>query len=375
MRRTSLPLPPHYFAPTTLLPSTETAFLKLSRKSVLDVTRMAQLSEGNSLDWTVVSDHKGVCIKRGVDPTSTHAVFCGSVDICASIDEVVTLFHDSAPGRFTPGVLDHSILATLVAPSFQTPRHRVTLQWAAYGSPVPFIHDRDACFLETHQDIACDGARGWVRALKSVCVPECPDLPGLVRMQLVRYGHVLLETDRTGYLHVLFLVQTDIRGRVPAFVVDLSMHRTCRGLRQLEQAVHDARLQRLPRLVGRGCDLCGRLFSSVGGHRRVHCRVCGHCVCKPCSTKWDALHVRICLPCAFNSPDVLHRSPSLTTQEASPAVVRRADPPRRRWASMTAPLDDDDDVLSPSSSSSSTDVACLSSRDSHNDEIASAVTV
>ncbi|RQM30251.1 hypothetical protein B5M09_012608, partial [Aphanomyces astaci] len=221
-------------------------------------------------------------------PTSTISTYCSSMTMHATVDEISSMFTPSShqPKRsLVPGIMGEANLVTVASPSIDDPRHYIAIRWAAVRSPVPFIKNRDACF--THMDVECDGRKGWVRALKSIDLPECHHLRGLVRMDLLRCGHVVLESPgRPDCVQVHILVHLDMKGLVPAWIEDLWMKRTCQGLRALRKAVVAKRLAATDlvhqHLSLRTCELCARPFTF--GTTKAHCRQCSQVMCNECSS-------------------------------------------------------------------------------------------
>ncbi|CAK4251482.1 unnamed protein product, partial [Aphanomyces euteiches] len=103
-----------------------------------------------------------------------------------TIDEVANFYRTDTTeeakelvNRTGNGVLDIVNLYTIQ----DTPESKIQLQWmAGKGVFDGIVKKRDFCFLEGSLFFPGDeGKRTWVRCLKSLQIPCCPELPKLVR--------------------------------------------------------------------------------------------------------------------------------------------------------------------------------------------------
>ncbi|RHY82742.1 hypothetical protein DYB35_001802 [Aphanomyces astaci] len=184
------------------------------------------------------SPHVQVFSGKKPGESSTVAYFCAVTQLQASLDDVARVFRTETTAKyrehaktFAPDYLDCASLTNLVLPTETTPLHYIGVKWAAVESPTIFIKPRDFCFLEC-QDEFVDrrtGRRGWVHSMHSVSWGQvCPPMDkshGLVRGSIYRSGYVFIESDRPNCLEVVHVLQVDMKGSVPSWVMSSIMKR------------------------------------------------------------------------------------------------------------------------------------------------------
>ncbi|RHZ42438.1 hypothetical protein DYB26_001708 [Aphanomyces astaci] len=285
--------------------------------------QQAQLS-GGPIAWTLDARNSDpdMQVYAGDDPLAPPGVvsFCAVTDVKATVDDVAGLFYTPTTADYraycqqsAKGSLDAAVLYTLAAPSSSFPRHSIAIKWVAMtlmaGMPA-----RDVVFLECHHDFDMQGGRrGWVRCCKSIEISCCPDLRdshGLVRGSFHRAGFVCVETDVPGTLRVTYVVQMDVRTRLPRILAAAAVRKWTRRLENMQLCVWGRKLSTetflpldklIPQDTRGRCILCQRKFGAFGA--KESCRKCGHVVCRSCSKDWHivtqgSLHwMRLCFVC------------------------------------------------------------------------------
>ncbi|EQC24738.1 hypothetical protein SDRG_17370 [Saprolegnia diclina VS20] len=182
------------------------------------------------------------------------------------------------------------------------------------------MSNRDTCFVEFHDLIevmdssTMELRRGWVRTIHSIELPCCPPLKGLVRSQLVRSGHVFLETKTPGILEHFHIIVPQVHGMLKSHILrDVAQRQVSRVLNLEEYFATQRFLKTLDTsllmpvtsftqkdLVG-WCAVCARKFGWFV-HKK-HCRKCGHVICSHCLSDWHfsikqhVVKLRICRTC------------------------------------------------------------------------------
>ncbi|KAF0700812.1 Aste57867_8663 [Aphanomyces stellatus] len=323
-----LPLPPDFFRPPPLSPEDSDALVSEAYECALDVVDKARVADGQLL-WTQHTEDGGLRIFKSHDSMRPGVrYYLATAEVEGTLEEAAALFRTDTPDeikayteRFGKGLLDAAHLYTLVPRARKTPYDKIGVHWMAIQSPVGggiFTHHRDACLLECQHAIHATGdRRGWVRALKSVALPCCPDLRGsvgLIRMTLDGTGHVFVESAASPRrLEVFYLIQAETIGGGGAidWAVDLALKRRCRSLLDLDQFLRENRLSRgsflpaellMPKEHRRNCFLCKKklwLFAP-----KYNCLKCGEVMCAWCCGLWtvtvDGQHaqIRACRACA-----------------------------------------------------------------------------
>ncbi|KAG9404092.1 hypothetical protein AC1031_005630 [Aphanomyces cochlioides] len=177
-------------------------------------------------DWMLCADEKDVKIYRAEDKVhvSTHGtmyMYAGTTQVVGTVDEFVALFKNETTieakeycRRFANRLMDSVVLYSLVKPSEEQPHERIGINWRAFESwGGKLFQNRDSCLLECHHEFYVGSRRGWVCSLISVdleCCPSLEDTLGLVRQCDYGSGHVVLESNRRGYLDVTYITHTNV---------------------------------------------------------------------------------------------------------------------------------------------------------------------
>ncbi|ETV96434.1 hypothetical protein, variant [Aphanomyces invadans] len=291
---------------TPPLSAATTAELKaIAKTTATDIITRSQQA-GTSSSWSMVFSDKALRIFKfgGTSApigTATKFLHCGQLQVRASLQDVVHLLRtdDAAHAtaykqRFCKDILATSTLYMLKPPTPTTPTSRISISWYAFRSPVKgVVMNRDAILLECHQEFTIQGRRGWVRAVRSVQLPGCPNLEitsGLVRMQNYGSGQVFLESlADPNFLDMSYVTQVDmgvgksewaidaLRSR--DFLVEKAIVRRCQSLREIERYLKGDPLHvRAPetarpfKALRRHCCLCDKRFRALS--KKFSCAKC-----------------------------------------------------------------------------------------------------
>ncbi|OQS04010.1 hypothetical protein THRCLA_03708 [Thraustotheca clavata] len=318
------PVSPTFFKCPPLSEDESSYITRLGQKSFVDLIELAQLQVG-SIQWTLDSDEEGLQIYIGNDLLSqTNMIYlCSITEVFATIDEAAGLFRLATTPEFkeysrnfATDLIDQASLYTITTPSIHQPRHYVGVKWIVLESPYPMVSNRDWCYLEYQDDFERDGVKGWARSFNSIKLSCCPDLEqslGLVRATFHRSGFVFLESKRKGYLQVIHMLQMDLGGNVPEFIVRAGMKRRAKSIINIDLYLRQKRLSQGTFLQGHQlidpqkrskCFLCHEKFGVFG--TKHNCTKCGEVTCKKCSKRWDIMApsgtrrlLRVCSACSL----------------------------------------------------------------------------
>lgn len=328
------PLPADYFTcPDLSKRETEyfVAKARASAKALVDAAR----SQDGPIRWTETGVVNNVQLYKGkarhpgavVDSTEQIKYACAATTIQGSLQEVASLFDHSSTEKVKDfaqsdgDLMDGLVLYTLA--NSERHMHQITIKWTSLELPSPMLKNRDFVTLEC-QDTFSDartGRRGWVRSFHSIKLPCVPDLQrelSFVRGSFYHSGYVFVESDRAGFLDVIFSFQLNFKGNL-----DLKS----RTISALYKRVIKSRFSKLPdlgqmllrrrlgaqRFLGdlelvpkksrTHCELCQVKFGLLT--RKSRCRKCGQVICQSCSTQWEITvpkvgvkSVRVCSKCA-----------------------------------------------------------------------------
>eukprot|EP00644_Phytophthora_capsici_P005137 jgi/Phyca11/524952/estExt2_fgenesh1_pm.C_PHYCAscaffold_10171 len=342
----SLPLPPRFFKCPELSEREEQYLVgkaKESAKALVDATRN---NEG-PVRWEEAGMHRGVQMYKGearypesvVGESITYG--CGATTIQSTLDEVADFFDLSTDAKladfveFNGDMLDGQLLyvlqdpALLNDPKYNTRGQRsgaskmlnanqVTVKWFASDTSSKLLKNRDFLTVEcqsTFMDVS--GRRGWVRSYHSIKLACCPELSdyGLVRGSFYHTGHVFVESERPGFLDVIYSAQVNMKGsmKVPAPLFMTIQKKRLSNIADLQKMITRRRLgaqrflgdlELVPKSQRTRCNLCSAKFGLMT--RKARCRKCGEVVCaSACSTEWEVSipgqgvrKVRVCSKCA-----------------------------------------------------------------------------
>ncbi|KAG7384355.1 hypothetical protein PHYPSEUDO_002762 [Phytophthora pseudosyringae] len=353
-----LPLPPHFFKCPPLSEREEqylVAKAKESAKALVDATRN---NEG-PVRWEEAGMHRGVQMYKGearypesvVGEAITYG--CGATTIQSTLDEVSDFFDLSTDAKLADFVevnadmLDAQLLYVLQDPALlNDPRYnargqrsgsskmlnanQVTVKWFAMDTSSKLMKNRDFLAVEcqsTFMDVS--GRRGWVRSYHSIKLPCCPEMSAysLVRGSFYHTGHVFVESERPGFLDVIFSAQVNMKGsmKMPAALFMTIQKKRLSSIADMQKLITRRRLggqrflgdlELVPKSQRTRCNLCSAKFGLMT--RKARCRKCGEVVCgSSCSTEWEVAipgqgvrKVRVCSKCAQNTdPSVFEDLP------------------------------------------------------------------
>ncbi|KAF4039492.1 FYVE zinc finger domain-containing protein [Phytophthora infestans] len=354
----TLPLPPRFFKRPELTEREEQYLVgkaKDSAKALVDATRN---NEG-PVRWEEAGMHRGVQMYKG-EARYPEAVVgesisygCGATTIQSTLDEVADFFDLSTDAKVAAfvecnaDVLDAQLLYVIEDPSLlNDPKYtvrgqrsgsskmlnanQVTIKWFASEMPSKLLKNRDFLTVEcqsTFMDVS--GRRGWVRSYHSIKLPCCPELSdyNLVRGSFYHTGYVFVESERPGFLDVIFSAQVNMKGsmKVPTPLFMTIQKKRLSGIADLQKMITRRRLgaqrflgdlELVPKSQRTRCNLCSAKFGLIT--RKARCRKCGEVVCaSACSTEWEVAipgqgvrKVRVCFKCAQNTdPSVFEDLP------------------------------------------------------------------
>ncbi|KAL4094461.1 hypothetical protein PRIC1_010122 [Phytophthora ramorum] len=353
-----LPLLPRFFKCPELSAREEQYLVgkaKESAKALVDATRN---NEG-PVRWEEAGMHRGVQMYKGearypesvVGESITYG--CGATTIQSTLDEVADFFDLTSDAKvadfveFNADMIDGQLLYVIQDPTLlNDPRYnarnnrsgsskmlnanQVTVKWFATEMPSKLLKNRDFLTVEcqsTFMDVS--GRRGWVRSYHSIKLPCCPELTsyGLVRGSFYHTGHVFVESERPGFLDVIYSAQVNMKGsmKVPAPLFMTLQKKRLSSIADLQKMITRRRLgaqrflgdlELVPKSQRTRCNLCSSKFGIMT--RKARCRKCGEVVCaSACSTEWEVSipgqgvrKVRVCSKCAQNTdPSVFEDLP------------------------------------------------------------------
>lgn len=346
---------------------------KDSAKALVDATRN---NEG-PVRWEEAGMHRGVQMYKGearypesvVGEAITYG--CGATTIQSTLDEVADFFDLSTDAKvkqfveFNDDMLDAQLLyvirdpAVLNDPKYHSRNTRsgsskmlnanqVTVKWFASELPSKLLKNRDFLTVEcqsTFMDVS--GRRGWVRSYHSIKLPCCPELSdySLVRGSVYHTGHVFVESERPGFLDVIYSAQVNMKGKVPTPLFMTIQKKRLSNIADLQRMITRRRLgaqrflgdlELVPKSQRTRCNLCSHKFGLIT--RKARCRKCGEVVCSSaCSTEWEVSipgqgvrKVRVCSKCA---------------QHTDPSVFEDI-PPSQQYSDSNSAHDDEPPLMS-----------------------------
>ncbi|KAG9398469.1 hypothetical protein AC1031_014649 [Aphanomyces cochlioides] len=171
-------------------------------------------------------------------------------------------------------------------------------------------------------------------------------------------GHVVVESDRLGYLDMTYLADMDVKGRVPSWVVDLTIASWLRSMLDVDRFMRENRLSRTPLLnhsqlsplaARSTCPLCHHRFGLL--RKKSNCFKCGEVVCRACNRIWNVkidghdARIRACLPCSLNTSAVSTWLPTWSRSAPEwPTLHTKVTGWTLLQTTGAGPIDDDDIV-------------------------------
>lgn len=344
----SLPLPPRFFKCPELSPREQQYLVGKAKESANALVDATRNNEG-PVRWEEAGMHRGVQIYKGearypesvVGEAITYG--CGATTIQATLDEVADFFDLSSDDKmadfvqFNGDILDGQLLYVLEDPALlndpkYNSRHRqgsskmlnanqVTVKWFVLDTPSKLVKNRDFLTVECQSTfVDVSGRRGWVRSYHSIKLQCCPELQseyGLVRGSFYHTGYVFIESERPGFLDVIFSAQVNFKGSMKMGPLYFSIQKKrLSSIADLQKMITRRRLgaqrflgdlELVPKSERTRCNLCSAKFGIIT--RKARCRKCGEVVCaSSCSTEWEVSisgqgvrKVRVCAKCAQNT--------------------------------------------------------------------------
>ncbi|OQR87553.1 hypothetical protein ACHHYP_08537 [Achlya hypogyna] len=167
----------------------------------------------------------------------------------------------------------------------------VTLNWGVFRAPIPFVRDRDVCYLECSKVFtSAHGRDGFARLITSYPLRTMDFRSGYVRADVRQWGVVLLEGTDPDVVLANSVVDIDWKGRMPTWVASLMTTRRARSLKHLPAA-----LRVLESRAKHRCALCNSKPSCLeAAPRLVACSDCSKMFCHNCRSTDTAPTCIVC---------------------------------------------------------------------------------
>ncbi|CAK4081703.1 unnamed protein product [Aphanomyces euteiches] len=321
-----VPLPPNYFKCPPLTREEIERFIEIGRQSTSALVKKAKL-QGGTYDWKLLKDESELKIYKGHSHGTTEdsVLHCGVMEVVGQLDENMELYRDDTTEqareyarRFGGAYVDVVNLYTVLPRHPDRPNDCMQIKWFLSKSPLDgLVTRRDFVMLETDLEFQVDGKRAWVRSYRSIELAAVPDMRkelGCIRGFMYDMGHVVIESDRRGYLHMTNLADLDIKGNVPSWANDQTLKSWLRAMTDIDRFMRENRLSRTPFLkkdelcpldMRHHCALCRRKFSPL--RKKSNCYKCGEVLCRACNRLWKVTinghdaKVRACVTCSLSS--------------------------------------------------------------------------
>jgi len=172
------------------------------------------LQQAVSVDWLPVSEEKGIRIYKRVMPGSSIHCFMGKGVIKSDARKIYdTLSDPNLRHHYDKMIVDLRVVRHLA--------DGIAVVWAHYETRSCLAAAaRDFCVLQVHR-----GPEAEITDGKFVCVscsvkdPACPELPGIVRGDVVSSAWVIVPHAKNES-HVSFIGQVDFKGSVPIALIN-----------------------------------------------------------------------------------------------------------------------------------------------------------
>ncbi|ETW07152.1 hypothetical protein H310_01781 [Aphanomyces invadans] len=313
VRRLSLPVPKGFFVCPPLDATEAHALVQRAQSGFADLVDVCQLDTA-AVRWRLDSDLDGLHLYFGSHRAT--ATILGVTTIQATIEEAPAMLRFDTHDHFADfcsmyytDVVDCASLYTLCT----SPAEYIGVKWEALQSPVQGImKPRDCTVVECSKAFTYrNGVRGYGRSIESVdvaCVPDLNATFGLVRMHIGRGGLVLRETKRPGIVQAMYLLQADLKGAVPQWMIRLVLRGRARALGHLDAYFRHRRVITVPALSPfemvpatkrNRCAVCQEILPDRGA-ARFRCSVCGEMACSTCQSVWhvEDRKASVCNLCA-----------------------------------------------------------------------------
>ncbi|CAK4110075.1 unnamed protein product [Aphanomyces euteiches] len=349
-------------------------FGDLGRQSAETLICKAKLRDG-ACDWKLHREESELKIYKEDSCTEIEGPprYCGVMQVVGELDEYIDLFRydttDQARESFSVGgpFVDVMVLYTVHHRNPYRPNDSTRIKWFLAKSPMEgFVPRRDFVVLETDMEFKVDGKRAWVRSHRSVQLSAVPDLRrelNCVRGEMNDMGHVVVESDRSGYLDVTYVADMEVNGMAQFLAIDSALKSWLRSMTCIDRCMRENRLSRTPFLdptqicalqTASTCSLCRQRIGSM--RKKANCFKCGDVFCRTCCPSWKVrmdgqeVPMRACLPCSLNTSALSSwtQNSSISTVEppAMPAIQTQTS---NEWALLETNEDDstidDDDIF------------------------------
>ncbi|KAF0730211.1 hypothetical protein Ae201684_012215 [Aphanomyces euteiches] len=355
-----MPLPPEYFQCPPLSREECEQYEHQALQNIQELLEKADVTNPR-YEWQRVSHEAEIEIFRGRDSSTltSAALFCSTLDIAGTLDEVANIFRMRTRDEFKETIdrsdsalLDGAVLYTVQESSSSD----IRLHWLLEKKPIDVIgKERDFCFLTSTQLLDRDGngRHTWIRCFNSVQIPSCPEFSNVIRALLYCSGFVCRESERPGYVNLMSVMHIDLRGTLPSTLKERAVMDLCRTVRVIDRNLRENRLIETPFLPGEQfvklssreqCYLCKRSFCFF--RKKKNCFKCGEVVCTQCGPKWNikiagtSVKVRACTTCSLLPWPSLGRNTAVSTL-ITPSSIPSTDVWNR--ADVDDSDDDDDD--------------------------------
>ncbi|KAF0734413.1 hypothetical protein Ae201684_008873 [Aphanomyces euteiches] len=324
------PMSPNFFHCPPLSRDTQQRFQDLGVAAAIELAENAQLC-GGPIDWKLESNEDGLKLFKGKVAGTKYESFPATprmftIQVMGTMPEIFDLFRSQTTEeskqycrRFGNASEDAVNLYSIVPVTPETPHEMIGISWRGLKPAMDkLVMRRDACLLVVHHAFEFNGKPVWVRCLKSIAMPCCPELPGFVRMSINCSGYLFYESDRPGYLDVSLISHVDMNGTLGEYaqwLIDLSLKKRWRSLIEIDRFLRENRLSKTPFLrpeetkpvaLARACHLCLRRFGLLS--KRINCLKCGEVCCRRCIREWEVKNrgfdarANVCTMCSLGKP-------------------------------------------------------------------------
>ncbi|KAG9398461.1 hypothetical protein AC1031_014642 [Aphanomyces cochlioides] len=333
-----IPLPLNYFKCPPLSQREVEQYTEMGRQSTKALIMKAKL-EGGTYDWKLLKDDSELKIYKGRSHGTTEdaVLHCGVMEVIGELNEYLELHQDDTTEqareftqKFGHAYADAMTLYTVLPRHPDRPNDLIQIKWFMSKSPLDgLVIRRDYVMLVSSWEFQVDGKRAWVRSYRSIELAAVPDMRkelNCIRAYMFDMGFIVVESDRPGYLHMTYLADIDIKGKVPAWAHDHSLKYWLRSMFQIDRFLRENRLSRTPFLkkdqlcplhLRNSCALCRRRFNPL--RKKTNCVKCGEVLCRDCNRIWNVqvngvnVKIRACVTCSLNSAPVSKRRPPWPT--------------------------------------------------------------
>lgn len=234
--------------------------------------------------------------------------YIGIAAVKATLDEFVDTFgHESELGfsHLNPDVTSCRQMHAISA----EPDCRVGVKWLAWTGAL--ARRRDFVVLDCEEVFSTDNGsrnggttrRGWVHSMHSVQLPWCPPMEAaaasVVRASMYQTGTVVLEAEASSeWLHVVSIVEMDMKGSMPERTQRATALRRVGSLESVAPTLAARRIQRMSMLRTKQfnaakppkdahCAVCTQRLGLTSLRLHHYCRKCAATVCSGCSRNWQ----------------------------------------------------------------------------------------